>query len=306
MGQISEKTLTEVMLHLNEFGEPATLQKYKITLESLNRYKRKHRWEKTRLPKVLLWDVETTPMEVYVWGLFGNKYINHGNIIKDWNILSWAAKWLFSADMMSDILTPEEARSRDDKRIMEGIWKLLNEADIVIGHNSRKFDHKKLNTRFIMNNYGPPMPYQTIDTLEVSRRHFNFASNRLDYLGQLMTNKGKIETNFQLWTDCLAGNQEQLDFMKKYNEMDVLLLEEVYVQLRPWIKSHPNMNIYMESTEPGCGNCGSNDVTEGKEYITTANRYMAYRCNNCGAIMRGRISELSKDERKSLLLPVAR
>ncbi|MBT6047939.1 MAG: hypothetical protein HOG49_14110, partial [Candidatus Scalindua sp.] len=195
--------------------------------------------------KVLLFDIETTPMEVFVWQLNSksNNYISHGNIIEDWNILSWSAKWLYDSKVMSDIQTPREAKNRNDKRISQSIWNILDEADIIIAHNGDRFDIKKLNTRFFMNGLNPPSPYQSIDTLRVAKRSFAFSSNRLDYLGQIMTNKGKLETNFQLWKDCLKGDKSQLDRMLAYNEEDVRLLEEVYVQLRPWVKSHPNMGL---------------------------------------------------------------
>jgi hypothetical protein len=255
--------------------------------------------------KILLFDIETTPMEVYVWGLFGNKYIQHGNVIKDWNVLSWSAKWLCDSGVISDIQTSKEAMNRDDKRVLGGIWDLINQADVVIAHNGDKFDLKKLNTRFHMNGFLPPSPYQSIDTLKVAKRNFAFSSNRLDYLGQIMTNKGKISTNFQLWTDCLRGDPKALHNMLEYNEEDVRLLEEVYLELRPWIKSHPNVGVYMDGEV--CPSCGSDDVhANGGYYTTMANRYESYRCDDCGALSRKLQSELSVHDRKKLMRPLPR
>ena len=266
-------------------------------------------WESTYTSpegmKILLFDIETTPMEVYVWSLFGNKYIQHGNVIKDWNVLSWSAKWLFDSDVMSDIQTPKEAKGRDDRRVLGGIWDLIDQANVVIAHNGDKFDLKKLNTRFHMNCYLPPSPYQSIATLKVAKRNFAFSSNRLDYLGQIMANKGKISTNFKLWTDCLDGNKQALNDMLEYNEEDVRLLEEVYVELRPWIKSHPNVGVYMN--DEGCPTCGSEDVhPNGGYYTTTANRYESYRCDDCGSLSRKLESELSMQDRRKLMRPLPR
>ncbi len=80
----------------------------------------------------------------------------------------------------------------------------------------------------------------------------------------------------------------------------------MYLELRPWIRSHPNMNIYAEATEPGCPNCGSFNIIDGGHYVTPANRYTAYRCNNCGAPFRGRTSDLTKNEKKVLKISTAR
>ena len=41
---------------------------------------------------------ETAPMEVYVWGLKYNNYISPSNVIKDYSVLCWSAKWLFEPD----------------------------------------------------------------------------------------------------------------------------------------------------------------------------------------------------------------
>ena len=102
--------------------------------------------------KILLFDIETTPMQVFVWGLFGNKYINHDNVIEDWNILSWSAKWLFDSHVMSDIQTPNEAKRRDDSRVCRGIHNLMDKADIIIAHNEIPFTWACSKTLKLINN----------------------------------------------------------------------------------------------------------------------------------------------------------
>ena len=250
--------------------------------------------------KILLFDIETTPMEVYVWGLIGNKYIQPNNIIKDWNVLSWSAKWLFDSRVMSDVQTPKEAINRDDERIIGSIWSLIDQADILIAHNGDKFDLKKLNTRFHMNGLYPPSPYLSIDTLKVVKKSFAFSSNKLDYLSQIMTNRNKLATNFKLWTDCLHGSRIALKKMLDYNEEDVRLLEEVYMELRPWVKSHPNVNLY--SDVEGCPSCGSDELKpNGGYYTTISNKYQSYSCVECGSLSRKLESELSAEERQAIM-----
>jgi len=303
---VSTQRIEEILAYLEENGEEQTLAYFDISVETLGRYKRKKRWDSTSLPKILLLDVETSPLEVYVWGLYKQR-INHQNVISDWFIFSWSAKWLFSPEMMSDVLTPKEAVNGDDKRIMKSIWELIDEADILIGHNIDRFDKRKLNTRFIMNGLKPPMPYLTIDTLTVAQRNFSFASNRLDYLGELIRNKGKIATNFELWKRCKAGDKEALTEMETYNKEDVALLEEVYVFLRPWIKSHPNLAILMDAKEPCCPNCGSFNIEVTDHYYTTpANQYRAVRCGDCGSPNRLPSSIIGLEDKKNLIRSIAR
>jgi hypothetical protein len=239
------------------------------------------------LPKILLFDIETAPMEVYVWAINYKQFIPHTNIIKDengeeksWFVLSWAAKWLYDESVVSDIVTPDESISRDDKRILESIWKLLDEADIVIAHNGDRFDIRKLNARFLDNDINPPSPFRTIDTLKIARREFAFVSNKQDYLTKHLKLEQKLETNFKLWVDCIHGDQKQLNKMEEYNRHDVMGLEQVYLKLRPYIKNHPNLGVLMDMDV--CPNCGCEHLDETEAtYFTTANQFPVYRCQGC-------------------------
>ena len=241
---------------------------------------------KQELPKILLFDIETALMEVYVWGLYKQR-IPHTNIIKDkdgneksWFVLSWAAKWLFDDNVQSDIVTPSESKSRNDKRILKSIWKLLDEAEIVIGHNLDRFDIRKLNARFIDNDITPPSPFRSIDTLKVARKEFAFVSYKQDFLTKHFELENKLKTEFQLWVDCMQGNQSRLDEMAKYNRHDVMGLEQVYLKLRPYIKNHPNLGVLVDMDVcPTCG-CEYLDETDSV-YFTTANKFPVYRCQGC-------------------------
>jgi DNA-directed RNA polymerase subunit RPC12/RpoP len=122
---------------------------------------------------------------------------------------------------------------------------------------------------------------------------------------------GKLSTDFMLWRNCLVGTSElrnaTLKEMLTYNIQDVVLQEEVYLKLRPWAKSHPNMAIYADDTEIRCTNCGSDDVKENGEYVTSLGVYPAYKCGCCGAVAgRGRKKSIDSEKYHSLLMPVAR
>ena len=262
--------------------------------------------QRIKIPKILVFDIETVMMEVYVWGIIYEQRIPQHSVIKDWNVLAWSAKWLFDSKVMSDVQTPKEAVARDDKRILLGIWKLLDEADIVIAHNGDKFDIRKLNSRFIEHGMMPPMPYRSIDTLKVCRRNFAFSSFTLDYLCKKFGIGGKLTTGFSLWEACLKGDQDALDKMSEYNIRDTLMLEEFYVKIRPWIKGHPKLSLYMDVGVPICENCGSADVEhKGQYYTTSVNKFKAFRCNDCGAIGRARKSSSPKVNLAESLVSIA-
>ncbi len=125
----------------------------------------------------------------------------------------------------SDVVTPEESKNRDDKRVVKSIYKLLDEADIVIGHNGDRFDLRKLRWRFISHDMPPPSPFKIIDTLKVARREFFAPSYKQDFLTKYFKLENKLSTEFDLWTDCEAGIQERLDEMAEYNKHDVIGLD---------------------------------------------------------------------------------
>jgi len=305
MHQIRNEWLEEILAFCNNNGETDTCLKYNINIETLHRYIRERRFRETKQPKVLLLDTETAPLKVYSFEI-RKTFIPHEAIIDDSFLICWSAKYLFDSNMMSDVLTSEEAKDKDDSRIIKSIWKLMETADVIIAHNAKRFDLPYLNYRFVMNGLNPPSPYQTIDTLDKSKKHFRFTSNRLDYLGMLIRNKGKIKTDLSLWRGCLNGDQTSLDNMVAYNKEDVALLEDVYVFIRPFIHSHPNMAIYQESKEPSCPTCGSVDITECGHYTTMVNRYLAFRCNSCGAICRSRMPDIDPDVKKAVMRSTAR
>lgn len=260
-----------------------------------------------KLPKVLIFDIETSPLKAYIWQhSVWKANVGEDQVLSEWFMLCWSAKWLFDGRIMSDRLTGREAKDENDGRIVRSLWKLLDEADIVIAHNGDRFDVPNMNTRFIVNNLPPTSPYQTIDTVSVARRQFGFTHNNLNALARVFGFKAKLDTNFDLWKRCVDGDENSLRRMEAYNRGDVELLEEVYMKIRPWIHSHPNLGLYTESNEPICTNCGSHNITKtDKFYYTQTGKYELYKCS-CGAYIRVRTSALSKEKRKSLLVGIAR
>lgn len=242
------------------------------------------------IPKILIFDIETSPIKAYVWNLWKTD-VHLDNIINEWFCIAWSAKWLYSNKVMGEVLTPEEILKEDDSRIMKALWEIINEADIVVAHNGNKFDIPRINTRFILNGLAPTRPYFSIDTCQIAKKQFGFSSNKLDALAGYFGIEHKLHTTFDLWKKCLSGDKKALQYMLKYNKKDVVILEEVYLKLRPWIKNHPNIGNLSEE-QNACASCGSDNINviEGKYYYTNVGKYPLYRCADCGAVSRGRVS----------------
>jgi len=249
--------------------------------------------------KILLLDIESSPIVAFTWGVYDQR-INPDAVIQDWHLLSWSAKWLFDTKKMSDVLTSEEAKNHDDRRIVEKIWGLLDDCDVVIAHNGNGFDIKRLNTRFLKHGFQPPSPYKQIDTLLVARSNFDFTSNKLDFINKFLGLRHKTDTGFDLWKRCFNGDEKALAEMLSYNVNDTDILEDLYVLLRPWMKNHPNLALYNEIEEYCCPNCGSIELESNGFYYGGSAKYESLRCS-CGAVSRKKQNLLTKEKRKSLL-----
>ena len=234
-------------------------------------------------PKVLLFDIETAPILANVWQCW-KQNINLNQIKEDWYILSFAAKWLgddevFYMDCREELF--------DDKLLCSVLWSFLDRADWVITHNGDKFDIPKIKARMLLNGLKPFSPVQSIDTCKQAKRVFGFTSNKLEYLSSMLCPEVKKLKHskfagFELWKECLAGNTEAWDEMEAYNKQDVLALEGVYKAIMPWMTTHPNFGLHIESTLPVCPKCGGHVKKRGFRY-TNVGKYQRYQCLDCGA-----------------------
>ncbi len=255
-------------------------------------------------PKVLLWDVETAPLSADVWKLWDNN-VGLNQIGKDWYILSWAAKWLGETQVFYEDQS-ESRNVEDDKKILKGIWKLLDSADIVVTHNGIRFDKKKINARFILNGMQPPSSYREIDTLTIVKKHFAFTSNKLEYLTNKLCKIKKLShkkfPGHTLWSECIKGNPSAWAEMRRYNIQDTKCLQELLYFLLPWQPF--NFNLYSDDLSNTCS-CGNRPHKKGF-YWTETGKYQRYRCHKCGAESRGSKNLLSKGKLKSLLRRTSR
>lgn len=253
---------------------------------------------------VLVLDIEIAPCLAFVWpDNVWKTRISPANILSDWYMLSWSAKWLGDTNVMSAGLISEEALNQDDSRILILLHHLLSQADIVIAHNGDAFDLPKIRARFISNGLPPTTYYKQIDTLRVAQKEFSFTYNKLNELAKIFGIPEKIETTYELWKKCYFGDAEALRQMEVYNRHDVEILEEVYLHLRPWMKSHTNVSLYSDDEKPMCACCGSDKINKlTKYYYTNTGRYETFRCLDCGAILRSRKTTISKN--KNILVSV--
>jgi RNase_H superfamily len=259
--------------------------------------------------KILVIDIETAPLELLGWGLWDQNFgLDH--IKTDWSIMSFAAKWLGKPKVYyADTGGRGVKKVRDDKALMGKLWKLLDEADIVIAQNGKKFDVRKINARLIQHGFGPPSPYRVIDTMLIARKYFAFTSQKLKHTSEILGVPPKDEheeyPGLKLWIACLADTAKAWRVMRRYNKQDIISTEWVYLKMRGWMENHPNLGSYSMSTTPVCPNCGSPDLErKGRRVTKQFGAYMRLQCHNCGATSREKLNLLPLDKRKLMVAGV--
>ncbi len=253
-------------------------------------------------PKILTLDIETAPIEAYVWSLW-KQNVGLNQITTEWSLLSYAAKWLGQKRVIYKDNRDQED-PRDDAALMEDLWHLLNDADIVIAQNGLKFDLRKIRARFILLGYKPFSPVKVVDTMLEARKAFAFTSNKLEWLSDKLSDTKKLKhkkfPGFELWSECLKHNREAWNEMRAYNKVDVLATEEVYLTIRPWVQGHPNIAVFDDQEHTRCPCCGSANLTQDGHAYTQVGQYLRYVCE-CGAWSRSRYTVNTIEKRKALL-----
>ena len=229
--------------------------------------------------KILFLDIETAPNTGHIWGLW-NQNINLDMLVASGYTICWAAKWYKKPKIFSGSLKKDSM-----KKMLETIHKLLDEADVVVHFNGKKFDIPTLNKEFIQQGYAPPAPYRQIDLLTTCRREFRFPSNKLEYVVVALDVGTKLKhKGYDLWKECMAGKKKAFQEMSTYNRGDVVVLEPLYDKLRPWIKNHPIQ--YREASRGStgsisCPTCASISVQRRGTYENNTYKYRRYQCTDC-------------------------
>lgn len=232
-------------------------------------------------PAILFLDVETAPM-ILTSHTLRPEYLPYDGILQDWYIICACWKWQGNKSVYSESVTPDDPTN--DKEVVQSLAIAITQADIICGHNIKKFDIKKLNARLIFHGLQPIPAVPTVDTLLEVRKIAAFTSNRLDYLGKFLLGKGKIHTSQELWYASMRGEVPALNKMTKYCKQDVIVLEKIYDKLKPYMKNHPHVGVISGGQKVDCPKCGSIDVVKVKVRVTSGGaKTQQYQCKQCGS-----------------------
>lgn len=257
--------------------------------------------ENSQSPRILFYDLETSPSLAWCFGRW-KQNISQDKIEQEGNILTYSAKWLGNPNIVSNrVKEPEQ-----DKELVEELHELFNKADIVVAHNGFKFDNGVVNSRSVFHGLPPYKPVKFVDTLQIAKKNFRFPSNSLDSLAQYLGVGEKMKhSGFDLWKRCMLNDEAAFAEMLEYNQMDVILLEQVYLKLRAWDQKAPNMNVYFNDDVKRCPCCASDklDIVDKQSY-TKQSAFDTHVCKECGKMSRSKKNMRSKEAMQNTIVNV--
>ena len=231
-------------------------------------------------PKILTWDLETSPNLAHVWSLW-DQNVSLAQLRESTRVISFAAKWhgkpgvLFYSD-----------HHDSHRKMVKAAHRLLDEADVLVSFNGRKFDSPHMRREFLEAGLAPPSPFREVDLCAVVKSRFRFPSNKLDYVAQhLGLGKKAKHEGHALWVACMQGDEAAWARMRRYNKRDVVITERLYDRLLPWIVNHPHVGLY--SGEDCCQRCGSVEFQRRGYAYTPLGVFAQLRCKKCGSWSRG-------------------
>lgn len=243
--------------------------------------------------KILIYDIETTGYLGYSYGVYDT---NLYKIIEQPIMLSFSYTW-YTPGKKGKIInrglidtSTFTSNPKDDKELVQELWSLFNEADIILGHNSFQFDDKMARMFFLKHGLEPTSPAKSVDTKKAAKAIGRFGSNSLNNLSEFFGFGHKEQIGHaDLWWDCLLGDKKAWKLMKQYNEQDVSLTVKLYEKLRPWMTNHPSLSVLNDNPDtcPKCG--GPNIKPNGGYFITKTGKRKRYKCNDCGGWSSGRL-----------------
>jgi DNA polymerase elongation subunit (family B) len=225
--------------------------------------------------KILTLDIETSAHNGFHFGMF-NQNFSLNQIVEWTRMICFAAKWLNEDGVMffSDF---HDGHST----MVKAAHDLVSEADVLVTYNGDGFDNKHMNREFLLQELGPPAPYQSVDLYKVNKNRFRFGSTKLDHLAEQLGIGQKLKhAGFQLWLDCMNGDIDAWDKMRQYNCEDVRLTEKAFKRLEPWVLNLPHAGLYNE-VEFAC-RCGSTDLEKRGFHYTQISKFQRYKCRTCG------------------------
>lgn len=174
-----------------------------------------------------------------------------------------------------------------EKWLLKDVSTRLLDSDVWLTHYGTWFDIPFINSRLLYHKL-PTLPanFSHLDTWKIGRNRLKLRSNRLVTISEFLGTQDKKDSiRPEQWIRALGGHRPSMAYIVNHCQKDVLVLEEVYIRLRPLVLDHPNRGLI--DGRGGCSVCGNTKLQRRGFHVTRTRKYQRYQCTACGAWSKG-------------------
>lgn len=217
--------------------------------------------------KVLIWDLETTNLQA-----------DFGSIL----CVGW--KWLGEDEVhiiaINDFPYHFKKDPTNEKELLKEFLKVYSEADISITYfgGLGNFDLPFFQAKILQYSLDLPKKVEMIDLFYTAKSNLKLSSKSLKNVAKFLkleNQKDQRPLEGKVWMRARAFHEPSLNYVYDHCVDDVNCLEELYLKLRPLIRTHPRMG--------DCRFCGKGPVQRRGLAVTRAKPRQRVQCQSCGA-----------------------
>jgi hypothetical protein len=238
--------------------------------------------------RILILDVERLDgiTEQHYWDrgdLKNGRYIHYETVKRHPRTTIVCAKFYDSPD----VIRLAEWDKGGRKRFLVEVHRLLQRADIIVGHNVDNADIPWLKGDLHIEGGLPPLPpFKTVDTLKVLRQQFKSGApfKSLDAFCQIVGIPAKTD-RYDARAMERAVNEKSVEDRERLTDYcagDVLATQGLYDWCRPHIKGHPALFVDGKNKLTVCNRCGHDTEPIARRYIADIMSYTMRKCVSCG------------------------
>ncbi len=232
----------------------------------------------------LVYDIEVSPAIYWLWkGGYGIN-VPTGNLIKEAAVICISWQW----EGEKKVHHLQWDGKQNDKAMLKKFVPIMQEAGVLIGHNSDGFDEKWIRTRCLFHRIPCPPDFVRIDTWKLSKKFLRLQGNGLKYLTKFLGLEGKIEPRAGLWQDVVfKKSKAAMIEMLEYCDRDVSQTMLAYEALIPYVGAVGHKGRSMQD----CAHCGSSNTKWEKDRTSTAGtKKTQFRCQESGCLKYGTVA----------------
>lgn len=241
---------------------------------------------------ILILDLEripawTKPLPVWDMKSLMNRRLGPDDIAEWGRTICFAYRWGFTGPIQFAAEWQEGGRAA----YLDTMQAVLEQADILSGHNSEQFDHKHLAGDLFMERNVVVPKIKHIDTLKLARQNANWENNQLVTLTKRLGIPTKTDSyRISVAMAAVSGDPKAQARIRRYNIGDVRASTGMLKKFLPL--SGVNLGLFAEDpTLPACPKCQSRKLQRRGVAVKAALRYPRYQCQSCGGWMTSKTAE---------------